>query len=96
MKIFDQAFERMPINFSSRQFYAEARKFGATETMLNNDIATNFLKRKCKKMTARTWAKKQASASTDYFADDDLEQAIILVKASGLRVLRSKQDWEEI
>ena len=90
----EQALQKMPQQFTSNAFYKIMRKINP-DGYISDHLVLIFLKTNCIHLDKRLWEKK-ALQSKQMTIDTSLEQAIALVKAAGLRIMKPVNEWQEI
>ena len=92
MQICNEAFKKMPDQFSSRQFNKVLLFLGLDEDFIEKDKSYYYLQMNSRIIKGtRTWIKNDAKGFFDYFNDDapvdhqqkEIEKAIELLKKTG-------------
>ena len=81
----------MPNTFSSNRFCLTAVKNGLDQYLVTNGTCLIFLHKNAiqSKSSRRLWSKKNNT-------NNNIQNCINILKNAGYRILRQKNDWEEL
>ena len=93
-----RALNEMPNVFSSNEFGTHTKRYGVTKKQINAGVLAKFLHRNAVQLSSkRMWRKKNPDNlfSMDN-ADDQVQDAIKLLKSLGYRVLKPVTEYQEL
>ena len=103
--IFEQAFNEMPDEFTSKHFCTVCRKYGLKEQIIKNGDTRKYLENVCARSmdSRRSWFKvhnlqeKFLQMQLDLETKEEkIQNAIALLKNEGYKVLKSETTFKEI
>jgi hypothetical protein len=95
MNHLELALEKMPLVFSSNKYSKKCKQLGYPEELIRGGNLGRFLHEHCIQVNSRRiWQKGKAAVIQK--PNNNVEQAIMLLKAEGYKISKQVIDWKEI
>lgn len=92
MNHLELALEKMPFVFSSNKYSRKCKQLGYPEELIRGGYLGKFLHEHCTQVNSRRiWQKVKQDKP-----NNNIEQAIALLKAEGYKISKQVIDWKEI
>ena len=97
MNKLQEVLEAMEETFSSNEFCDLARELGFSEVKIAHGHVGKFLHDNCEQNgSRRSWKKIDIKPKNLFSIESEIQKAIALLKENGYRVLKVRQEWEEL